>query len=357
MISKKDVDEITDGYDGKKLTVCTVGSHSALQILRGAKDEGFKTILICLKKNVGFYKQWNLVDEFIIVDSYKDILSEKVQRELRSRNAVLIPHGSFVEYVGAEDILEKLGVPMFGNRQVLVWEADRKKQFAWFRKAGLRIPKEYTSPKDIDSLVMVKFPGAKGGRGYFLAKNKKEYDKKMREAKVSQSAKNNCVIQEYVVGTRFYPHFFYSPLDDRLELLGMDIRYESNIDGLARIPAVEQIGVELEPSYVVMGNIPVVMRESLLPELMKQARDLVETSKKLFKPGISGPFCLELVCKENMEFVYFEVSARIVAGTNLYVNGSAYSQLLYDEPMSTGRRICRDLKIALKNNKVKDVLY
>jgi 5-formaminoimidazole-4-carboxamide-1-(beta)-D-ribofuranosyl 5'-monophosphate synthetase len=357
MISKKDVDNITSAYDSKKLTICTVGSHSALQILRGAKDEGFGTLLICLKKNVEFYKQWGLVDEFITVDSYKDVLSDRVQAALRKKNAVLIPHGSFVEYVGAQNIIESLKVPMFGNRQVLIWEADRKKQFAWFRKAGLRIPKEYSSPKDIDSLVMVKFPGAKGGRGYFLAKNGKEYAKKMAAAKVPEAAKKASVIQEYIVGTRFYPHFFYSPLDDRLELLGMDIRYESNIDGLSRIPAVEQLGTELEPSYVVMGNIPVVMRESLLPALMKQTNEFVETSKRLFMPGMTGPFCLEMVIREDMEFVYFEVSARIVAGTNLYVNGSAYSQLLYNEPMSTGRRICREIRNAVKNNKLNDVLY
>ena len=357
MISQKEINEVAAGYDKKNIVVCTVGSHSALQILRGAKDEGFKTLLVCLKKNVDFYKSWGLVDEFIIVDSYKDVLSEKVQAELRKRNAVLVPHGSFVEYVGAKNILESLRVPMFGNRHVLYWESDRKKQFEWFRKSGLRIPKEYKSGKDIDSLVMVKFPGAKGGRGYFLAKNPREYAKKMKEADVPESAKKASVIQEYIVGTRFYPHFFYSALNDKLELLGMDIRYESNIDGLARIPAVEQIGIELDPSYVVMGNTPVVMRESLLPALMKQANDLVSKSKELFKPGMTGPFCLEMVVKEDMEFVYFEVSARIVAGTNLCVQGSAYSQLLYDEPMSTGRRICREIKTAVKNNKLDDVLY
>jgi len=29
-------------------TIATLGSHSALQILKGAKDEGFKTLCICL---------------------------------------------------------------------------------------------------------------------------------------------------------------------------------------------------------------------------------------------------------------------------------------------------------------------
>lgn len=357
MISKKEVDRVVSRYDRNDVVVCTVGSHSALQILKGARDEGFKTLLICLKENVEFYRSWGLVDEFIAVDSYKELLSGEVQNRLLEKNAVIIPHGSFVEYVGAKNILDSLRVPMFGNRKVLLWESDRKKQFQWFKKAGLRIPKEYKSGQEIDSLVIVKFPGAKGGRGYFLAKSPEEYARKMKEAKVPKAAKKESIIQEYVVGTRFYPHFFYSSLENKLELLGMDIRYETNIDGLGRIPAVEQVGVGIEPSYVVVGNIPVVMRESLLPKLMKQAEQLVKTSKRLFAPGLSGPFCLEMIVKEDVEFVYFEVSARIVAGTNLFIGGSAYSQLLYSEPMSTGRRICRELAAAIKNNRLRDILY
>jgi 5-formaminoimidazole-4-carboxamide-1-(beta)-D-ribofuranosyl 5'-monophosphate synthetase len=33
------------------VSIATLGSHCALQVLKGAKDEGFKTILVC-KKNV-----------------------------------------------------------------------------------------------------------------------------------------------------------------------------------------------------------------------------------------------------------------------------------------------------------------
>jgi len=161
------------------------------------------------------------------------------------------------------------------------------------------------------------------------------------------------MIQEYVIGTRFYPHFFYSPLDDSLQLLGMDIRYESNVDGLSRIPGA----VDVEPSYVVTGNIPVVMRESLLPGLLRLGRNVVEASKRLFAPGMVGPFCLEMVCTQELEFVCFEVSARIVAGTNAFSNGSPYSCFYYDEPMSCGRRICREIKDAAGRGMLGRILF
>ena len=353
MISKKGIDKVLEGYNQKKLVVCTIGSHSALQIAKGARDEGLSNLLLCNRKNTPFYKSWPVVDVVLTIDSYKDILSEKVQEVLRERNAIIVPHGSFVEYVGAGNILEKLNVPLLGSRVVLEWESDRKKQFQWLKAAGARTPKEFQNPEDIDRLVIVKFPGAKGGADYFLAKDEKDYSTKMIDVNLPDKVKADCMIQEYVIGTRFYPHFFYSPLDDSLQLLGMDIRYESNVDGLSRLP--DSFGIE--PSYVVTGNIPVVMRESLLPGLMELGRNIVKASKKLFPPGMLGPFCLEMVCTPELEFVCFEVSARIVAGTNVFVNGSPYSALLYDEPMSCGRRISREIKEAAAQDKLKEILY
>ena len=189
MITKKGIDEIIKGYDSKKLVVCTIGSHSALQIAKGARDEGFANLLICTKKNAAFYKEWPVVDEVLMVDSYKDVLTEKGQEKLRDRNAVIVPHGSFVEYVGAGNIREKLNVPMLGSRVVLRSGADRKKQFMWLAEAGAKLPREYKNPEDIDRLVIVKFPGAKGGAGYFLAKDEKEYTLKMNDVNLPDDVK------------------------------------------------------------------------------------------------------------------------------------------------------------------------
>ncbi|MDP8915076.1 MAG: DUF1297 domain-containing protein, partial [Thermoproteota archaeon] len=66
----------------------------------------------------------------------------------------------------------------------------------------------------------------------------------------------------------------------------------------------------------------------------------------LVPPGMTGPFCLEGVYDREGVFTTFEFSARIVAGTNLYINGSPYSDLLFEEPMSMGRRIAHEIKIA-----------
>jgi 5-formaminoimidazole-4-carboxamide-1-(beta)-D-ribofuranosyl 5'-monophosphate synthetase len=354
MIHKREIQHVLDRYVRDEITIATMGSHTALQILKGARDEGFKTLMICKRGTEEVYQQFGVADELQIVENWKHFMEKKFLEKLIERNAILIPHGSFVEYLSPKRIENELFVPMLGNRMVLEWESDREKEREWIEHAGLRLPKEFKDPEDIDRLVMVKFPGAKGGKGYFLASNPEEFERKLKKLGLRDKAR--FTIQEFVIGTRFYPHYFYSPLKDRLELLSMDIRYESNIDGLSRLPYILQDS-SIEPSFVVTGNIPVVARESLLNPILKMGQSIVKASQELFSPGLIGPFCIETICTEDLKFIVFEISARIVAGTNLYINGSPYSQLLYQEPMSTGRRISREIKDALREDSLDRVIY
>ena len=42
-VKKEDILSIVDNYDKSNITIATLGSHTALHILRGAKQEGFRT--------------------------------------------------------------------------------------------------------------------------------------------------------------------------------------------------------------------------------------------------------------------------------------------------------------------------
>jgi 5-formaminoimidazole-4-carboxamide-1-(beta)-D-ribofuranosyl 5'-monophosphate synthetase len=133
-----------------------------------------------------------------------------------------------------------------------------------------------------------------------------------------------------------------------LQLLSMDRRDETTIDEVQRlgyIAELEELGIH--PTFVVTGNIPIVIRESLLPKVFEMGTAVVEESEKLFG-GIIGSFCLETVVTEELKFKVFEISARIVAGTNPYIAGSPYSELIQPD-LSTGRRIAQEIKYA--NNK------
>ncbi|MFH0868302.1 MAG: formate--phosphoribosylaminoimidazolecarboxamide ligase [Candidatus Woesearchaeota archaeon] len=334
----------------KDYKIATLGSHSALQILNGANDEGFKTISICNKGSEKVYKSFKVADTIISINDYRELL--KIQDKLLKENAIIIPHASFIAYMGYEEV-EKLKVPYYGNKKILRWESDRNLERKWLSGAGLKLPKIFKDPKDIDRSVIVKFHGAKGGKGYFIAKHEKDFRKKIKPYKDEKG----YVIQEYILGVPLFIHYFYSSLTNELEIMGFDKRYESNVDSLGRISARDQLALEkVDPSYVIVGNIPIVVRESYLPRLMEMGEAVVKESKKLVPGGLFGPFCLETILTPKEEIIVFEISARIVAGTNPYINGSPYTWLKYNEPMSTGRRIAREIKIAIKGGKLKKVL-
>ncbi|PIU37528.1 5-formaminoimidazole-4-carboxamide-1-(beta)-D-ribofuranosyl 5'-monophosphate synthetase [Candidatus Roizmanbacteria bacterium CG06_land_8_20_14_3_00_34_14] len=324
-------------------TIATIGSHSALQILKGAKDEGFKTLVIALNKQISFYKRYSFIDEIVGVDSFSEF--PEIEEKLIDKNVIVIPHGSFVAYLGMEGN-KKMTLPYFGNKKVLDFEFDRVKQGEWLKEAGINTPKEFKNIKDVEFPVIIKSFGAAGGKGYFLINNKQDLDKKIKLFNGKQ-----FVIQQYIVGVSLYIHYFYSPLTKTLEILSMDRRYETNVDALGRIP------FNVDPSYVVVGNSPLVLRESMLPEAYEMGEKVVKKSQELISSqGLFGPFCLETIITPEQKFYVIEISARIVAGTNLFIEGSPYADLLYNEPMSTGRRIAREIKNAIKENKLKEIL-
>lgn len=341
-----------------KPVIATVCSHSSLQIFHGARMEGLKTIGICLKEPPKFYNAFPLAkpDEFFVINSYQDLLKPEVAKKLKAKGVVIIPHGSFVEYMGAQNF-KKLQIPVYGNKAVLDWESDRQKSREWLEeKAGLKMPKEIKDPKDIKGPVIVKYHGAKGGRGFFIAKNREDFDRNFDKSQ-------KFTIQEFIPGARFYFHYFYSPVKQKgyrvgkgtLELLSMDRRVESDIDEIFKLGSPSELeAAGITPGFTVTGNVQLVLRESLLPKVLEMGARTVEESMKLFG-GLWGPFCLECIIDKDLNIYVFEISARIVAGTNIAVPESPYSAFIQDN-LTTGRRMAQEIKDAAKQNKLKEIV-
>ena len=328
-----------------------------MQVLKGAKDEGFKTLLVCEKRRLNLYHRFEFIDEIVEVGSFREILGETCHKRLKQTSSILIPHGTLISQMTIDEI-EKIDMPIFGNKWILRWEANRDLKEKLMREAGLRTPKSVRSKNEIRNLCIVKLHGAAGGRGYYLASNRKSFEdgaRRLVDQKIIRD-ESDLYIQEFIRGVPVYLQYFYSPITEEIEFLGIDRRYESDIDGIGRIPAKQQLDVSAEPSYTVIGNIPLVLRESLLDEVYKMGESFVHAAERLVPPGMLGPFCLEGMYDSEGNFTTFEFSARIVAGTNLYLDGSPYSGLVYDEPMSMGRRIAREVKIAKKKSRLDNVV-
>lgn len=354
MVAQEDIGKWLDQYDRNDLVIATLCSHTSLQIFNGARKEGFKTMGISVGPPPKFYNAFpnGKPDEFFEIEKHSDILGKT--DKLREKNVIIIPHGSFVEYLGAENF-EKLEVPTFGNRNVLRWESSRIKEREWLEGAGVKMPRLFSNPEDIDRPVVVKFDGAKGGRGFFIVKNYHEFKQVNPKEKYS--------IQEYVLGCRYYLHYFFSPIKEEgyrlskgsLELLSIDRRDETNIDEMYKLGSQEELKkLDIYPSFVVVGNVPLTIRESLLNDVFEMGEKVVEKSFELFG-GIIGPFCLETIVDDKLEFKVFEVSARIVAGTNPFTAGSPYSEFLAPN-LSTGRRMAQEIKTANAMDRLGEVL-
>ncbi len=329
--------------------IATLGSHSALQILKGAKDEGFKTICICMKGRRKPYESYKVADEILEIENFQDFFN--LQDRLNEEKAILVPHGSFVTYIGPEKMKE-LKIMHYGTKGILEYESDRVKEREWLLAAGCKMPRIFKKPEDIDRPVIVKFHGAQGGKGYFIANSTDDFYEGIKD----YPGDEKFVLQEYIVGVPMYTHYFYSPLNDELEIMSFDKRYESNADSIGRIAAQDQLDTDVRTSYTITGNIPLVIRESILPQVFEMGENVVKESRKLAGKGLYGPFCLEAIIDPNLNFYVFEISARIVAGTNPFINGSPYTWLRYDVPMSTGRRVARDIKQAIEEDRLDEVL-
>ncbi len=376
MIARSEIEEVLVDYDLDKVIVGVLGSHSALDVCDGAKEEGFKTLVIAEKGREELYTKYfirkevnglqkGVVDENLVVSRFADMMSDTIQDELRSRNTLFIPNRSFVVYTGIDNVEDRFKVPLVGSRDMLrIEEREEEKSYYWLcEQAGIPTPEEYKA-EDIDTLVMVKLPHAKMRleRGFFTAKDRAEYREKsqrlIQKGIITADDLANARIERYVIGPVFNFDFFYSPIDDELELLGVDWRFESNLDGMARIPRTQELPEKLrDPLMIVVGHASATLRESLLNRVMPIAERFVKFAKEEYSAGIIGPFCLQTIVDENMDFWVYDIATRIGGGTNIHMyGGHPYGNALFRTNMSSGRRLALEIRRAIALDKVDKIV-
>ena len=370
MITQENIKKVLDKYDKNNLTIGTLGGHSALDVCRGAKLHGFRTVVVCQKGREKTYEKYyktrngkGIVDEIIVVDKFKDIVKRDVQEKLMELNTIFMHNRYFWVYCNFKEIENKFLVPIFGTRNMLKLEERDvpKNQYYILQKAGIRIPKIFKNAKKIDRTVIVKVAEAKRGyeRAFFLANNYKSYKEKsntlLNKKIINKKDLNKAVIEEYVIGAPVNFNYFYSPLNDELELMGTDIRRQTNLDGLLRMPAIDQLAALkfVKPKMIETGHVAVTVKESLLEEIFDIGEKFVLATKKLNKPGIIGPFALQgaVVADEGKEdIVIFDVSMRIPGSPGTMF--TPYSGYLYQKSISMGERIAMEIKKAADDGKL-----
>jgi 5-formaminoimidazole-4-carboxamide-1-(beta)-D-ribofuranosyl 5'-monophosphate synthetase len=352
-----------------KPVIATLGGHSALEICLGAKKLGFKTLVIVQKGREKTYTHYyrNLIDYPLTVDSFKELTSKEVIIALKKKNCIFIPHRYIQVYCDLDKLEKSFPIPIFGNKYLLKYEERTGKfnQYQLLEKAQIDYPKHFKKAEDIDRLVIVKVKEAIRGyeRAFFFARDLTEYRKKAEQlinnGKIKREDLKSAVIEEYLIGAQVNFNFFYSPLDNFLQLLGTDIRRQTNIDGLIRLPTWQQQEVrdDVIPSYIESGHIAVTVKESTLEKAFDLAEKLVKAAKKIVAPGIIGPFALQTAVipgPPKEKIMVYDLSLRIPGspGTSF----TPYSQYHFGEAISFGRRIAMEIEKAIKVKKITKII-
>ena len=384
MIDRNEILANLERYDLKKAKIGVVGSHSGLDTCDGATSEGFRTVAICQDgrektfnnyfktlRNADGTVRRGVVDETIILNKYADVMNPDVQERLIKDNILFIPNRSFVSYSGIDAVENDFKVPLVGSRNLLRSEerGDERDYYWILEKAGLPAPKKVERPEDIDGLTIIKVhhKQKKLERGFFTAVSYDQFVQKsndlIKQGVIEENFLESARMEQYIIGPVFNLDFFRSPLEEKgeqLELLGIDWRFESSLDGYCRLPGKQQVELEdagILPEYTVCGHNSATLRESLLDKAFALAEKYVKAAEKYYDPGIIGPFCLQTCVDKDLNFYIYDVAPRIGGGTNIHMAvGHPYGNALWRREMSTGRRLAMEIRRAIDEERVEEIV-
>jgi 5-formaminoimidazole-4-carboxamide-1-(beta)-D-ribofuranosyl 5'-monophosphate synthetase len=364
-MSLKKIHEFLSKYNLKEIKIGVLGSHSALEMGHGAKQEGFEVVVVCQKGREKTYTKYykNLFDHVLLLDKFSDLIKQENQAKLRKLNTIFVPNRSFSVYVGYDNIENEFMVPLLGNRFMLRSEERNvpRNQYDLIRLSGLNLPKIFGSPEEIDRLVIVKVPEKTRSieRAFFYASSPEEFKKRSEErikkGIIDKKSLEEAIIEEYIVGAKFNANYFWSPLTDEIDLLGFDRRIQTNLDGVLDLPADEQIEAKISTQNVEIGHMGATMRESQLEKIFDSGEKFVETCKKEYPPGIIGLFALQGAINKNLEFFIFDVSPRI-PGCPCVEPTSPYMKYRYGTAVGPGRRVAMEIKNAVIEDKLEMIV-
>lgn len=386
------IQNIIKDYDLNNITIAALGGHSALDTCEGAKKLGFKTLVVAKKGREKTYTKYyktngerGCVDEVMILDEFSDINKPEVQAELRKRNVIFVHSRYFWVYCDFKNHEKSFEVPIFGSREFLkLEERDVPNNQYWLlEKGGIRIPKIWKVPELVldgseikfvkqpkeafaGSLTLTKINNAVRTyeRENFVASTWTEWldiaNEKLARGEITFEALKASVIEEFILGAQINFNFFYDPIKDELDLMGTDMRRQTNLDGILRLPAHEQLkipNIDNHIKHIETGHVAITCKESLLEKAFEAGENFLQSCRENVGKEMIGPFALQgaIDTKNNKEeIVVFDVSMRIPGSPG--IRATPYTEYKYGRKISYGERIAMQIKEALEDGKLEEVL-
>ncbi|HUU78622.1 MAG TPA: DUF1297 domain-containing protein [candidate division Zixibacteria bacterium] len=365
MIKREEMQQVVSEYK-EKPTIVIFGSHSAIETGLSSKKMGLSNIVLIKKGRERQYleEQSHLFDKAIVVDDWKQMLDESIQKKLLEMNGLIIPNRSMVVYLGAENIENKLRVPLYGSRTLLKCEdrtTNEKEyldQYALLKKSGIRSPREI-SKDEIDivgidkeipvALVKVQQADNPLERAFFYITSEDDYHSQVKTMKkkglINDQTLEEARIEEFIIGPYFNCNGWASGLNKNKvkkhslknginwldlnndpfktpvvdwDFVGFGQRLQTNSSGFLNLPAKiqQQIGDKIKIKNEEIGHTMATMRESKMNEVVGSIPQFLQTVEEVYPPGMIGLFGLQgavpINPKNNRpDWVVFDVSMRV----------------------------------------------
>jgi len=365
MITREEMQEIVLSYK-EKPTIVIFGSHSAIEIGLSSRRMGLKNIVIVKRGRERQYleEQSHLFNKAVVVDDWKQMLDDSVQKKLRELNGILIPNRSMVVYLGIENIENNLRIPMYGSRTMLksddrtTNEKSYVDQYGLLKAAGIRTPREISKDNldivGIDreipvALVKVQQADNPLERAFFYITSEEDYYQQAKALKekglINDKTLEEARIEEFIIGPYFNcngwasglnkgkatppkvksaPSFlslesdpFENPVTD-WDFVGFGQRMQTNSSGFLNLPAKIQLQIadKIKIKNEEIGHSMVTMRESKMNEVVSSIPQFLRSTERIYPPGMIGLFGLQGAVPINPqtnkpEWVVFDVSVRV----------------------------------------------
>ena len=286
-----------------------------------------------IKKN----DDWRTV--MLILDHYSDIV--KYANELVDLECLQITNRAFAVYVGGDEncsvIEDKYPVPILGSRTLLKIEnrGAIEKDYYWFaEKAGIPTPKAYRyavtetgihfkEPVEEPMILKAEHAHRVFEREFIFSADSSDLEQKVAKeveaGNLTKEGLENGRVEQIVLGPHANFNFFFSPLDAQScwgdaekwfaklykmtienariclanQLLSIDERRETILDGVKRLPIDVQEKLRRVPSFEVTAHAILSLRESLLKDVHRYANSFLLACREYASPGIIDPWCLQ----------------------------------------------------------------
>lgn len=314
------------------------------------------------------------VDDVLLVEEFPEILQEETRARLKKQNTIFVQSKyfwrRFPDFTAVENDFD---IPIFGSRSLLRLEGRNQPYTTrdLLAEGGIRIPRRFQSPDDINTLAIAKVRDALRGyeRVFFLAWDKESFEeeaaRRVKIGQITQEEVQKAVIEEYVLGAQVNLHFFFSPLTQEIELIGIDHRRQTNIEGFQKLtPSQYKLALDhATPQFVEIGHTATTLRESILDKAFILAEEFIGLTQQLPREidptgkGMIGPFTLQgaVVTHGGMEDIaIFGVCFRSTSCPGLAA--TPYTTYLYGRPVSMGERISMEIAKAAKEGRLHEIV-